>query len=341
MNRRQTSLAVLFAAVLALLVLSPTAFFVIFAGVLLAVGMSGGGEWIADQTGVGRGWGLAALILGILAAIVAVALLFAPAISRQLDEFVRTLPAAYETLRARIEGYEWLDRLVRGTGGDLGLPEGSGAAAASAFSSVLGAGANILVALIIGLYGAISPGVYRRGLLLLLAPSMRQRAEVVLAASVRVLRRWFAAQLMSMAVVGGLTTIGLWLVGVPLAPLLGLIAGLLGFVPNIGPIIAAVPAVLLASVQGGTAALLTVAVFLVVQTLESYVITPKLQNEQVSLPPALLISAQLVLGLLFGLAGLLFAGPLAAVGMTLTNELYRRDYLEHQARPTGPGQRVD
>lgn len=81
--------------------------------------------------------------------------------------------------------------------------------------------------------------------------------------------RWFGAQLESMAVVGVLTPIGLWLIGMPLAPLLGLIAGLLGFVPNIGPIPSAIPAVLLASTEGGTAALLTVGVVLLVQALES------------------------------------------------------------------------
>jgi len=340
MNRRQTSLAVLCAAVLALLVLSPTAFFVIFAGILLAVALSGGGEWIAERTGVGRAWGVAAVLIGILVAAVAVSLLYAPAIAEQIDELSDTLPTAIQSLRARLEQYAWLDRLLSSSGG-AALPEGTGAAAAGAFASVFGAVANIAVALIIGIYGAISPGIYRRGLLLLVAPSARNRAEDVMAASVRVLRRWFWAQLISMAVVGVLTTIGLLLIGVPLAPLLGLIAGLLGFVPNIGPILSAIPAVLLASTQGGTAALLTVGVFLVVQALESYLITPKVQQDQVSLPPALLIAAQVVFGLIFGLAGLLFAGPLTAVGMTLINELYRRDYLEREARPAAPAERLD
>ncbi|OZA16610.1 MAG: AI-2E family transporter, partial [Rhodobacterales bacterium 17-64-5] len=281
MTRRQTSLAVLGGGVLALLVLSPSAFFVIFAGLLLGVGISGAGQWIADRAGLGRGWGVAILLLGILAAAVLVSLLFAPAIAEQIDELTRTLPTAVESLRTRLEQYEWLDRLIS-SGGGASLPEGTGAAAAGALFSVLGAGANILIALAIGIYGAISPGIYRRGLLLLVAPSARSRAEEVIAASVKVLRRWFGAQLVSMAVVGVLTTIGLWLVGVPLAPLLGLIAGLLGFVPNIGPILSAVPAVLLASTQGGTAALLTVGVFLVVQALESYLITPKVQQDQVS-----------------------------------------------------------
>jgi predicted PurR-regulated permease PerM len=121
------------------------------------------------------------------------------------------------------------------------------------------------------------------------------------------------------------------LVGLPLALLLGIIAGLLAFIPNIGPIIAAVPAVLLAFMDGGTTVLLVIGVYVLVQTLESYAITPFLQQERVSLPPALVIGMQLLMGVLFGLSGLMFATPIAALGMTLANELYRRDYLDREA----------
>jgi predicted PurR-regulated permease PerM len=333
LTRRSTSLVLLGGVVIALLVLAPTAFFVIFAGLLLAAGLSGGGGWIADRIGIGLGWGIALLLIGIILAIVVLSFLFAPAIATQIDELSKSLPAAIENLRDRVAGYAWLDRLISDFQFATALPDGTGAAAFGAVSSVVTTGGNMAIALIIGLYGALSPGVYRRGLLAVLAPSLRPRGEEVAGKAIRVLRRWLGAQLVSMTVVGVLTATGLWLVGVPLALLLGLIAGLFGFVPNIGPILAAIPALLLASTQGGSAVLLTLGVFIVVQGLESYLITPKIQEETVSLPPALLIAAQLTLGVLFGLAGLIFAGPLTAVGMTLTNQLYRRDYLENEARP--------
>jgi predicted PurR-regulated permease PerM len=137
---------------------------------------------------------------------------------------------------------------------------------------------------------------------------------------------------MAMTVVGVLTWLGLWLIGVPLAVVLGLIAALLAFIPNIGPIIAAVPAVLLALSEGPTTALLVVGVYVAVQSLESYVITPLIQQEQVSLPPALIISMQLLMGVLFGILGLALATPMAALGLTLIREAYVKLYLDGEPR---------
>ena len=131
---------------------------------------------------------------------------------------------------------------------------------------------------------------------------------------------------------GVLTSLGLWLVGTPLAFLLGLIAALFGFIPNIGPIIAAVPAILLTLTSGLTNALVVAGVYLVVQTLESYVITPLIQQEKVSLPPALVISAQILMGVLFGLSGLALATPVTTALMTFTREVYGKDYLEKEER---------
>jgi predicted PurR-regulated permease PerM len=115
---------------------------------------------------------------------------------------------------------------------------------------------------------------------------VRAEGDEVLRKATVTLRNWLIAQLMAMAVVGSLTWLGLWLIGVPLAPILGLIAALLAFIPNIGPIIAAVPAVLLGFSDGPMTALMVVGVYLGVQTLESNAITPLIQQERVSLPPA-------------------------------------------------------
>jgi predicted PurR-regulated permease PerM len=152
----------------------------------------------------------------------------------------------------------------------------------------------------------------------------------VLTKAAATLSNWLAAQLMAMAVVGVLTGLGLWLIGIPLAFLLGLIAALLAFIPNIGPVIAAVPAILLAFPEGIITVSLVVGVYIFVQTLESYIITPLIQQEKVSLPPAFIIAVQLLLGVLFGLLGLALATPLAALGLTLVRELYVGDYLARE-----------
>lgn len=119
--------------------------------------------------------------------------------------------------------------------------------------------------------------------------------------------------------------------------LLGLIAGLLSFIPNIGPVLAVIPALLLASLEGGRTVLYVAALYLFIQALESYVFTPWMQQRIVSVPPALTIAVQLLFGLLAGTLGLLLATPLAAVGMVLVRMLYVEDLLGDRPQATdGP-----
>lgn len=258
--------------------------------------------------------------------------------AEQFDQLTREVPAAIERVRERLEEYAWGEELLkRATPGAL-MSNGGDGTAATAVATTFGALGNFIIMLFIGLYVALDPQTYRRGLVNLLAPSVRAVGDEVLRKATDTLGSWLVAQLMAMAVVGSLTWLGLWLIGVPLAPILGLIAALLAFIPNIGPIIAAVPAVLLGFSESPTTALLVVGVYLGVQTLESYIITPLIQQERVSLPPALIISAQLLMGVLFGVLGLALATPLAALGLTLVREAYVRRYLEREARKdeTGP-----
>lgn len=331
MTRKTVSIAVLGLIVLVVLVLAPSVFFVIFAGVLFGILLSSGGEAISSRSRLSRGWGIAAFTLGLLVILVGAGFGFAPAVLEQADTLAREIPGAVEQVRMRIEAQDWLEGLLRraAPGGLSG-----GEAATAAVSSTFGTLGNMVIVLFIGLYGAANPDTYRAGVRAVLAPSIRPRADEVMDKSTSTLRSWIGAQLISMTIVGTLTWLGLWAVGVPLALLLGLIAGLLAFIPNIGPIVAALPAVLLASLEGSTTVLLVIGVYVIVQMLETYAITPFLQKERVSLPPALVIGMQLLMGVLFGIAGLIFASPLAALGMTLVNALYRHDYLEREPRPT-------
>lgn len=335
MSTRSTSLLVLLACLAALLVV-PDVLLIVFAGILLAVLLHGGGHWIAARLGVADGWGVGLFLLGIVIAFAVFGLAVAPAVAEQVDELTRRIPEALESLRARVADYDWgpplLDRLTP----DLFVSSEGRTAALSAVSSTFGALGNFVVILFIGLYGALDPSVYRRGLTLLLAPSIRDRGDDVLRATAATLRNWLAAQFTAMTVVGVLTGLGLWLAGVPLAFALGLIAGLLAFIPNIGPVLAIAPALLLALPDGRDAMLIVLAIYVGVQALESYVVTPLLQQEKVSLPPALIIAAQLLFGVLFGILGLALATPIAAALMTITQRAYVRDYLEREARsPAG------
>lgn len=326
-SRQAVSLAVILVTLLFILIVAPDVLLVIFAGVLFAVFFSGGGTFIARHSGLPRGWGIGLFILLLLGALAAAVLAFAPEAVDQFNQLTQLIPSAIEDLRSRIERFAWGERIL-----DSANPQGlisgeGGSAAATAVTSTFGALGNFIIMLFIGLYGALDPGSYRRGLVALLAPPLRKRGDVVLGKGGETLQNWLIAQLMAMTVVGVLTWLGLWLLGIPLAFILGLIAALLAFIPNIGPVLAAAPAILLALPDGGTTVLLVILVYLSVQTLESYFITPLIQQERVSLPPALIISMQLLLGVLFGLLGLALATPLAALGLTMIREVYVGDYL--------------
>jgi len=133
-----------------------------------------------------------------------------------------------------------------------------------------------------------------------------------------------------MVVNGVFTALGLWLLGIPLALTLGTIAGLLNFVPNIGPIIAGVPAVLIAWTLGPVPALYVLLLYIFLQSLDGYVLTPLIQQRTVALAPALTITAQLLFGALAGTMGLLLATPLTAGTLVLIRKLYLEDVLDEE-----------
>jgi predicted PurR-regulated permease PerM len=137
-----------------------------------------------------------------------------------------------------------------------------------------------------GVYLAADPWRYRSGLLKLFPPAARGRVGGAVDAATHALRRWLLAQLVVMVIVGTLTGVGMWLIGMPSPLALGLLAGLLEFVPFVGPIVAAVPGLLLALTVGPLAPLYALAVYLVVQQIESNLVTPLVARHMLALPPA-------------------------------------------------------
>lgn len=338
MSRGLISILVLGLLLSGLLVLAPEVGLILFAGTLLAVLIHGGGRWTAARLGSGIHLGIGLFLLVIVMAFAGFTVLVAPAVLDQVDELSRRIPDAFETFRQRLERYpgarDIIDHLVPNSLGEAD----SRSAAMSAVSSTFGALGSFVIILAVGIYGSLDPGLYRRGLTQLLAPSIRQRGDEILRASAQTLRNWLVAQLIAMSLVGSLTALGLWLADIPLAFALGLIAGLLAFIPNIGPILALTPALLLALPEGPGTVIVVMAIYLGVQALESYVITPMIQQEKTALPPVVVISAQLLFGVVFGFMGLMLATPLAAVIMTVSKLAYVEGWLERKDRG-GPGER--
>ncbi|MET4700935.1 putative PurR-regulated permease PerM [Constrictibacter sp. MBR-5] len=330
MSRRTVSLVVVAFLLVLLVLIAPDVLLLVFAGVLFGVMLQGGGSWIAAKTGIHYRFGLAIFVVLLVGTAVVAATSAAPALIDQFNELWRQVPDAAGKLAARLDDYSWGKSLLDAIRPRELLSARSGGMAASALFSTFGALGSFVLILFIGIYLAVAPGLYAQGATALFAPSVRPRAHKALRLGVHTLRHWIGAQLISMTVVGVLTGLGLWLLGIPLAFILGALAALLAFIPNIGPILAAVPAVLLAFADGPTTVLWVVGIYVAVQTVESYLITPVVQQESVSLPPVLTISVQLLLGSLYGILGLALATPLAALGLALIGSFYVGDYLNDE-----------
>lgn len=182
--------------------------------------------------------------------------------------------------------------------------------------------AGIMLIIFLAIYIASDPDTYHRGLMHLFPHYMRDRAGEVLSAMANVLRRWLVTQLIAMATIGVVTTIGLLILNVQAAFALGLIAGLLEFIPTIGPILSAVPAIAMAFVDSPQKALMVVALYVGIQFLENHLLIPMLMRGGVDIPPVLTILAQALMTLLFGFLGLMVAVPFIAATMVAVKMLY-------------------
>ncbi len=203
------------------------------------------------------------------------------------------------------------------------------------FSTAFGATANVFVVFFIGLYLAFSPDTYVRGMLHLTPKPKRERFKQVLEALGHALRWWLLGRFASMTAVGVLTITGLAIIDLPLAFVLGMIAALFSFVPYLGPIAAAVPALLVGLLDSPLMAFYVLVVYSLVQFLEGNFLTPLIQRYAVSLAPAILLSAQFAFGLFYGLFGVLLATPLAVVTMVLIQMLYVEDVIQDPVRVLG------
>jgi predicted PurR-regulated permease PerM len=339
--RRRTSWLTARAAVVtaaALLLVYAFYFFLLaFAGILLAVFLSALANLLAEKTGLGRLPALG-IVIGSLALLAGGAFWWiGPRVGSQMMEMTERLPAALQEFEA------WLGRRAWGRTVLRHLPDtGESSTRANLlgrvtgfFSATLSTLLNVLSVLFLGVYLAAAPQLYRAGVRRLAPAERRARGGEIFAALGAALRGWLVGRIASMTVVAALTFAGLLALGVPLALSLAVIAGAFSFVPYVGPIAAAVPALLVAGVEGVEVALWVAALYAAVQLVESYLITPLIQQHVVSMAPALLISAQVLLGMAGGVLGVLLATPLAVVSVVLLQTLYVQDVLGEDVEVMG------
>jgi predicted PurR-regulated permease PerM len=292
----------------------------VFAGVVLAVALRAASVPLARRTRLPSYAAVGIVLVALVGVLTGVGYLFGKPLSDEADAIWQALQQAPAQV-AGFLGHSSLGQGIVDTLRGATSPETLTKVAKGTFT-LFGAVADIGLVLFLAVYLAVDPATYRRGLLLLLPAVARERVDEALEASGVQLRKWLVGQLGAMVTVGVLIGVGLALLGAPLAVPLGILSALLEFVPVVGPIVALVVGVLVSFAQGPQIALYVGLLYAVVLFVEGNVIIPLAQKWAVSLPPALGLVGIVVFGVIFGLAGVLFAMPLLVVTVTLVDRLY-------------------
>lgn len=317
---------------------------VLFAATLFALWLDALTRLLMNLVALPRPWALALIVVMAVGLLVGFGEIVGARVGDQISQLSERVPQAIARIQAMLDGQAWGRVLLQHmppVAGDW-LPSRTGLLGqiSGVFSTALGVIANVVFILLVGFYLAISPHLYVDNALRLLPRAKRARGREVIHHLGHALRWWLIGRMSAMAVVGMFTALALWAIGMPLVLALGLIAGILSFVPFIGPVVSAIPAVLIGLLESPMHAVYVLGIYTGVQFIEGNLITPLIQNRAVALPPAALLGAQLLMGALFGLFGILVATPLAVTVIVLIQTLYVEDALGDRVEVLGERHRA-
>jgi predicted PurR-regulated permease PerM len=297
---------------------------------LFSVIISGPVDYL-EHRGVGRGVGTLVVLGGLSLILGIVGTALVPVIEDQARELVETFPALLENAQDLVVllqnslGLETSFRLDPQNTLDSArsfLSGGTLTTVANVGASVVNVLSFAVVIVIATVYAVAQPEPLINGFVALFPAGQRQRVREILGHVYETLQRWFLGQLASMTIIGGLSTVTLSVIGIPFALLLGVFSGLVSFIPFVGPMISVIPPVLLALIGEPIDALWVVLAYAGIQMIESYLIYPLVMSRAVSLHPAVVMFALLVMGTLFGFVGVLLAVPLVTALHVLLRELW-------------------
>lgn len=301
-----------------------------FLAVIFAVLLRAAARFIAERTHLSRP--ICVILVAVAGAVmVGLAGLFVvPILVTQGQDLARNYPDLTTSLQKRLGDTPLLGSAWEQVKSQVSLPAPGDVVsrAGSVLSVASGALSDLVFLLFTALFLALSPDTYVHGLQMLVPERHRGFTLRLLDELGHTLRAWFGGQLAAMATVGVLIGLGLWALGIPYALAFGVLAGLLDFIPYLGPILGAAPAILIAFTQSPATALWVTALFLVVQQIEGNVVQPMMQESAVRIPPALLLVVLFGMGELFGLTGLIVATPILAVAIVAVRRIYVERVLE-------------
>lgn len=284
----------------------------IFAAIVTAAILDGGTRLLGRVLPIGRGWRLLIVCLSVLLFMIWTAMFAGSQIAAQAVSLQSVVMEQIERLAAWASDHgmgsfqldtKTISDNFAGTFGRV----------TAAVGSVVGAFTSLVMILVLGVFIAIEPRLYERGVAWMLPMKNRENFYITTARMGFTLRRLMAGRLLGMFVEGVGTWLACMAVGIPMAALLGLLTGLLAFIPNIGAIVSGVLLVLVGFSAGTDAGLWAIAIYLVVQTVDGYLIVPMVAKKTVDLAPALVLGAQILFGALLGIMGLFLADPIVAM----------------------------
>lgn len=300
------------AVAIALTVLLIQPLMLIFAGLVFASMLDGGARLLGRVLSIGRNWRVALVLL--LAILFLLGTLYQTGV--EIREQFQQLSTTLQVQGSRF--MNWLSSLgALPAQADLmsmaRQSMGSVGRLTSYVGSVFGAFTSTFLVIVIGLFVALEPRLYERGLAWLMPSRSRSELEITLGRMAYTMRRLLAGRLLGMVIQGVATWIALTIGGVPMALVLGILTGILAFIPNVGAFVSGVLMVAVGFSAGVTPGLWALGTYFVVQTLDGYVLTPIIARKTVDLPPALVLGAQILFSTLLGFMGLLLADPITAM----------------------------
>ncbi|HEY6988209.1 MAG TPA: AI-2E family transporter [Bryobacteraceae bacterium] len=300
-----------------------------FAGLLLAVIIHAFADLFERFTHLGPKSSFALTVISFAALIALAIWLIAPRAISEGGQVVKVVPQSLAQAQEYLNQTTWGAFTVRVVRRAMSA-SAEGTRVTSIASDLVNAVGAAVVVIVVGFYAALNPGEYSSGLLRLIPESQRDRAREVARAVIYTLRWWLLGQLVPMIVLGAATMIGLWVLDIPLAFALGLFTALMIFIPYLGALASAIPAILVGLQQGPMTAIYVAVLYLCIHSAEGYFLTPLVQKRAVRLPPIMTILAQLLMWMITGLLGVALATPLAAAALVLVKMLYLHENVEYK-----------